>query len=139
MTIRNSLAPLICAGALVAAPMLSFADTAAPAPAPAAAPATASPVAAPIDTTTAPAEPATTTAPAAPATDTTSTDRPTSYTMVKGDTLDSIAHKFDTSIKAIAALNKITKSQYKKLRPGKALQIPPATASTPAPSAPTSA
>ena len=60
--------------------------------------------------------------PAAPST----TERPTSYTMEPGDSLDSIAHKFDTSIKALAKLNNIPKSKYKKLRAGTVLQIPPA-------------
>jgi LysM repeat protein len=46
--------------------------------------------------------------------------------MVAGDTLDSIAHKFNTSIHALAKLNKIPKSEFRKLRAGKVLQIPPA-------------
>ncbi len=46
--------------------------------------------------------------------------------MVAGDSLDSIAKKFDTSIHAIAKLNKIPKSKYRKLRAGTVLQIPPA-------------
>jgi LysM repeat protein len=75
------------------------------APAPVASPA---PVAAPADTTAA------------------ATERPTTYTMVAGDTLDSIAKKFDTSIHALAKLNKIPHSQFRKLRAGKVLQIPPA-------------
>ncbi len=83
------------------------APAAAPAPAPAATPA---PAPAAADTT----------APAAPA------ERPTSYTMEAGDSLDSIAHKFDTSIKELAKLNKIPKSKYRKLRAGTVLQIPPA-------------
>ena len=82
------------------------------------APAPPAPVAAPV--TPAPAD--TTQAPATP------DERPTTYTMVAGDTLDSIAHKFDTSIHALAKLNKIHKSEFRKLRPGKVLQIPPAKA-----------
>ena len=46
--------------------------------------------------------------------------------MVAGDSLDSIAKKFDTSIHALAKLNKIPKSKYRKLRAGTVLQIPPA-------------
>jgi LysM repeat protein len=88
-----------------AAPATPAEPAPAPAPAPAATPA-------PADTTT--------TAPAAPE------ERPTSYTMVAGDTLDSIAKKFNTSIQALAKLNKIPKSDYRKLRAGKVLQIPPA-------------
>jgi LysM repeat protein len=72
--------------------------------------------------------PTTTPAPApAPAdTSATPTERPTTYTMQAGDSLDSIAKKFDTSIHAIAKLNKIPHSMYRKLRAGKVLQIPPA-------------
>ena len=68
----------------------------------------------------------------APADASATTERPTSYTMETGDTLDSIAKKFDTSIKALAKLNHIDHSQYKKLRAGKVLQIPPAKVETPA-------
>ena len=50
--------------------------------------------------------------------------------MQTGDTLDSVAHKFNTSIHALAKLNHITKSQFKKLRAGRVLQIPPASTST---------
>jgi LysM repeat protein len=57
-------------------------------------------------------------------------ERPTTYTMVKGDSLDSVAKKFGTSIHALAKLNKIPKSMYRKLRAGKVLQIPPATSDT---------
>ena len=85
-----------------------------------AAPASPAPVAAPAPAATpAPAD-TTTTAPATPE------ERSTTYTMVAGDTLDSIAKKFDTSIHALAKLNKIPKSEYRKLRAGKVLQIPPA-------------
>jgi LysM repeat protein len=48
--------------------------------------------------------------------------------MEAGDTLDSIAKKFDTSIRALAKLNKIPHSEFRKLRAGKVLQIPPAKA-----------
>ena len=81
-------------------------------PAPATPAAPVAPVPTPADTTTAPAA--------------TPEERPTTYTMVAGDSLDSIAHKFDTSIHALAKLNKIPKSEFRKLRPGKVLQIPPA-------------
>jgi LysM repeat protein len=50
--------------------------------------------------------------------------------MVAGDSLASIAKKFDTSIHALAKLNHIPKSMYRKLRAGKVLQIPPATSDT---------
>ena len=52
--------------------------------------------------------------------------------MEAGDSLDSIAKKFDTSIHALAKLNHIEKSQYRKLRAGKVLQIPPAKVEAPA-------
>jgi LysM repeat protein len=135
---RNLSAPMLRIAAfatMLSTPLVSFADTAtmsgdastnaAPATAPAQTPA---PETAPTPAPAAPVTP-TTPPPAAPA-DTTTTapgERPTTYTMVAGDTLDSIAHKFDTSIHALAALNHITKAQYKKLRAGKVLQIPPAT------------
>jgi len=120
MTTRHFSSPILCAlaFALVASPVLSRAQTTnAPAEAPAApapaapAPAAAAPApAAPSDATTAPAE-----------------ERPTTYTMVSGDSLDSVAKKFNTSIHALAKLNKIPKDKYRKLKTGTVLQIPPAT------------
>jgi LysM repeat protein len=117
---RSLSSSVLCAltFAFVAAPLLSNAQTpaapadasstnAAPAPAPTPAPAPA-PTPAPADTTA------------------TTTERPTTYTMVAGDSLDSIAKKFDTSIHALAKLNKIPKEKYRKLRAGTVLQIPPA-------------
>ena len=120
MTTRPSSSSILCALAFgfIAAPLLSHAQ------APAAAPADASSSnAAPAP---APAAPVDTNAPAA----TTPTERPTTYTMVTGDSLDSVAKKFDTSIHALAKLNKIPRSMYRKLRAGKVLQIPPATSDT---------
>ena len=99
-------APVAGAASTNAAPAPASAPAATPTPAPEM-PAPAAP-SAPADTTTTPAE------------------RPTTYTMVAGDSLDSIAKKFDTSIHALAKLNKIPKSMYRKLRAGKVLQIPPA-------------
>jgi LysM repeat protein len=66
-------------------------------------------------------------APADTTTTQASTERPTSYTLAKGDTLASVAKKFDTSIRALAKLNNLSKADYKKLQIGKVLQIPPAT------------
>jgi LysM repeat protein len=110
---------LFCAAlALVASPILAQAQDPAPAPAASNA-ASASPAPAPAPT------PAATASAAADATASPS-EGPTSYTMVAGDSLDSIAKKFDTSIHAIAKLNKIPKSKYRKLRAGTVLQIPPA-------------
>ncbi len=119
MTIKSSASPVLLALALsfAVAPVLTQAQTPAPADssssnAAPAAPATPAPAApAPADTTATSATPET---------------RPTTYTMVAGDSLDSIAKKFDTSIHALAKLNKIPKSDYRKLRAGKVLQIPPA-------------
>jgi resuscitation-promoting factor RpfA len=98
-------APLLSNAQTPAAPADASSTNAAPAPTPAPAPA-------PADTTAA--------SPSAP------TERPTTYTMVTGDSLDSIAKKFDTSIHALAKLNKIPKDKYRKLRAGTVLQIPPA-------------
>jgi 5'-nucleotidase / UDP-sugar diphosphatase len=134
MTIRHSVSSILrtLAFALVASPLLSQAQAPAAAPADAsstnAAPAASTPPpAAPAPAVVpAPAAPADTNAPAA----TTPTERPTTYTMVKGDSLDSIAKKFDTSIHALAKLNHIPKSMYRKLRAGKVLQIPLATSDT---------
>ena len=52
------------------------------------------------------------------------------YTLVSGDSLDSVAKKFDTSIHALAKLNKIPKDMYRKLKTGTVLQIPPAKSDT---------
>lgn len=131
---RSLSSSLLCALALsfTTAPVTSFAQTPATTiPAPTAAPTPVAPetpvvpanVPPPMTTTQTPG------APAAPA-DTTpaaTTERPTTYTMESGDSLDSIAKKFNTSIHALAKLNKIPKSEYRKLRAGKVLQIPPAT------------
>jgi nucleoid-associated protein YgaU len=133
MNNRNLSAPLMRIAAfatILSIPSVTLADTV-----PAAAdttPATAPAQTAPAETPAAPAAPAPApaapeTPAAAPADTTASGDRPTTYTMAAGDSLDSIAKKFNTSIRALAALNKIPKSQYRKLRAGKVLQIPPAT------------
>jgi LysM repeat protein len=128
MTYRPFSSSLVSALAFVLVAGPAFAQTNAPADASAtnAAPAATEPAA--------PAAPAPATAPAPADTTATapaaSTERPTSYTMVAGDSLDSVAKKFDTSIHALAKLNKIPKSKYKKLRTGTVLQIPPAKAET---------
>ncbi len=67
-------------------------------------------------------------APAPAASDTTtasSTERPDTYTIVKGDTLWSISHKYDTSIKALMKLNNLKK--HALLHIGQVIKIPPAT------------
>jgi LysM repeat protein len=124
MPIRKPITPFVFAVAIALAinsPFLSRADsdaTGAPAastnatPTVPPAPAPAAPVATPVapDTNAASA----------------SAERPSTYTMESGDTLDSVAKKFDTSIHALAKLNKIPHSMFRKLRAGKVLQIPPA-------------
>jgi LysM repeat protein len=112
-------APLLSNAQTPAAPADASSTNAAPAPAPA-------PAAAPTPTPAPSPAPTDTSAAASSA----PTERPTTYTMVAGDSLDSIAKKFDTSIHALAKLNKIPKSKYRKLRAGTVLQIPPATTTT---------
>ena len=49
------------------------------------------------------------------------TARPATYTVMAGDTLWSVSHKFNTSIRAIKKLNKLKKDH---LKPGQVLKIP---------------
>ncbi len=121
MTTRNFRSSIVYALALsfAAVPALVTAQTNAPADTSSNA-APAAPAAPAI--TPAPTAPADTNAPAAES----PTERPTTYTMVAGDSLDSVAKKFGTSIHALAKLNNIPHSMYRKLRAGKVLQIPPA-------------
>jgi LysM repeat protein len=114
---NRSTSSILCtiAFALIASPVLSLAQTPAPAPADAsstnAAPASAAPMAAPADTN-APAA----TAPA---------ERPSTYTIAQGDSLWTIAHKFGTTVVKLRKLNNLKKGAL--LHPGQVLQIPPAT------------
>jgi LysM repeat protein len=102
----------------VAAPSLSVAQTAAT-NAPAAEPAPA--------VTPSPTPPAATTPVAStPAAADTGTARPETYTIVQGDTLWSISHKFNTSIHALQKLNGLKK--HALLHIGQVIKIPPATA-----------
>src|SRR5271170_5449903 len=130
MNLRKSSASLICAAlAFAAAPLLSLADTTDTNAAPAAPTAPSSP--APADTTPAPSAapttpPAPTPPPPAPApADTGTTTNPTTYTVVHGDSLWSIAHKFGTTVVKLRKANKLAKGAL--LHPGQVLQIPPAT------------
>jgi LysM repeat protein len=102
---NRSTSSILCtiAFALIASPVLSLAQTPAPA--------SAAPMAAPADTN-APAA----TAPA---------ERPSTYTIAQGDSLWTIAHKFGTTVVKLRKLNNLKKGAL--LHPGQVLQIPPAT------------
>jgi nucleoid-associated protein YgaU len=126
MTIRSSSLSIVCAlaFALVVAPAsLSLAQA---------------PVAAPDDTAstnTAPAAPAAPAVAPAPApTDTNAPaatapeERPATYTIVSGDSLWTIAHKFGTTVVKLRKLNHLKKGAL--LHPGQVLQIPPAPSDT---------
>ena len=104
-------APALLAQAQAAAPAETNSTNTAPAPA---APTPTPPVAAPADTNAAPA--------------TTPEERPTSYTIAKGDSLWSIAHKYGTTVVKLRTLNNLKKGAL--LHPGQVLQIPPATSDT---------
>lgn len=52
---------------------------------------------------------------------------PETYTVVQGDTLWALSHKFHTSIKKLKKLNGLTKNNLKL---GQVLKIPPATTDT---------
>ena len=82
--------------------------------------ATTEPTAAPTATPTAPPEPT-----AAPPTDTPAPPAvPRTYTVQPGDTLLSIAKKFNTTVTAIVTANKLTPKQADSLRVGQELVIP---------------
>lgn len=66
---------------------------------------------------TAPAETAPAASPTAPE------ERPTTYTVISGDTLWDLSHKFNTSVKQLKKLNNLKKTH---LKPGQVLKIPPA-------------
>jgi len=70
------------------------------------------------------AVPADTNAPAAAA----PTERPSTYTIVSGDSLWTIAHKFGTTVVKLRKLNNLKKGAL--LHPGQVLQIPPTTSDT---------
>ena len=85
---------------------------------------------------TTPASPAPITPPAVPEPSTAAfAERPATYTIVSGDSLWTISHKFKCSIKDLETLNKL--QPHALLHPGQVLQIPPATSTPPAPAKPT--
>jgi LysM repeat protein len=119
MTTRPSSSFLVCAlaFAFVVAPIfLAHAQTATDASSTNAAPAApaVAPAPAPADTNAAPA--------------TTTTERPATYTIAKGDSLWSIAHKYGTTVVKLRKLNNLKKGAI--LQPGQVLQMPPATSDT---------
>jgi cell wall-associated NlpC family hydrolase len=65
--------------------------------------------------------------PATPDTSAAPTEQPATYTVVSGDSLWLIAHKFHTSVRKLKKLNKLTTNN---LKPGQVIQLPPATSST---------
>ena len=69
---------------------------------------------------------ATTPAASTPAAADTTAERPATYTIVQGDTLWSISHKYGTSIHALMKLNGLKK--HALLHIGQVIKIPPATA-----------
>jgi LysM repeat protein len=102
-----AVAAVVLAVALSVVPLPTFGQTAAT-NAPTAAAAPPLPTTAPADTAIAGA-----------------TERPATYTIVQGDTLWSIAHKYDTSIHALLKLNGLKK--HALLHIGQVIKIPPAT------------
>jgi LysM repeat protein len=126
MTTRYSSSLILCALAfafVVAPTLLSQAQTNAPADTSS----NAAPAAPPEPATTpAPAPPADTNAAPAPAP--APEERPSTYTIAKGDSLWSIAHKFGTTVVKLRKLNNLKKGAL--LHPGQVLQIPPATSDT---------
>jgi cell wall-associated NlpC family hydrolase len=73
-----------------------------------------------------------TTAPAATDATATSSARPSTYTVVSGDTLWDLSHKFNCSVSSLKKLNKLKKNN---LKPGQLLKIPPARATKTKPTA----
>jgi LysM repeat protein len=100
--------------ALVTAPSLSHGQAAAPPSAPAMPP-------------SAPSAPAAN-PPAAPDT-TTPAERPATYTLQQGDTLEKIAKQYGLTGRQLQKYNKFTNAQVRRLQIGQVVKIPPASAS----------
>lgn len=132
MNNRPSLFPILffpVFGLLVSVPLLTQAEPGVPSANVSSA--TNEPAAPTVPAVTAPA--ATTPPPAppsiepVPATADAPTERPATYTVAAGDSLGSIAHKYECSVKSLMKLNNLTKKDVKRLKPGQVLKIPPAT------------
>jgi len=109
--------PLLVAFALLASPLLSFAQTAA-----VPADTNAAPISGPAPVAVAP-----TPAPVAPTeTPVPASERPATYTIAQGDSLWTVAHKYGTTVVALRKLNNLKKGAL--LHPGQVLQLPPAKA-----------
>lgn len=118
--------PTSAPAASTAAPAPTAPPTTAPAEAPTAAP-TEAPTIAPTEVPTATPEPtaAPTEAPtSAPTAAPPPASAPRKYTVVAGDTLRSIAEKFNVSVTALLQANKLTPQQADSLRVGQELVIP---------------
>ncbi len=102
---------LVLTLSLAALPTLSFAQASSAPTAPAATP--------PATPAPAPAA-ATTEAPA-------STERPATYTLAAGDTLESVGKQWGLTGRQLQKYNKFTNKQVKRLQIGQVIKIPPAT------------
>jgi nucleoid-associated protein YgaU len=122
MTTRHTSSSIVCAlaFALVVAP--TFVSRAQIATTPDTSSSNATPAAPAPPAATAP-----TPAPAAPseAPAVAPTERPSTYTIVQGDSLWTIAHKFGTTVVKLRKANDLKKGAL--LHPGQVLKIPPAT------------
>jgi len=124
MTTRHSSSSIVCALAFALVVTPTFVSRAQIATTPDASSSNATPAA--------PAPPAAT-APTAPDTNAASatapTERPTTYTIVSGDSLWAIGQKFDVSVAKLVKANNF-KNKHVLLHPGQVIKIPPAKSET---------